>query len=73
MGQFFFENGHLFILGQPMGNVDFRKIMDIKGILLANLSMGRLEVENNQLVGSFIVGYIQNATKSWKVKILSIR
>jgi hypothetical protein len=54
MGQFVMDPAIKLILGQRESTVDFRKIMDKQGILLVNLSKGRLGVENSQLLGAFI-------------------
>ena len=64
MGQFVMDPAIKLILGQRESTVDFRKIMDNQGILLVNLSKGRLGVENSQLLGAFIVGQIQQAALS---------
>ena len=64
MGQFVMDPAIRLILGQRKSTVDFRKIMDNQGILLVNLSKGRLGVENSQLLGAFIVGQIQQAALS---------
>lgn len=52
------------IIGQPKGDLDFRKIMDEKKILIINLSKGRVGEANANLLGSMIITKIYLAAMS---------
>ncbi len=52
------------IIGQPKSNLDLRKIMDDKKILIINLSKGRMGEANANLLGSMIITKIYLAAMS---------
>ncbi|MDO8565017.1 MAG: type IV secretion system DNA-binding domain-containing protein, partial [bacterium] len=52
------------IIGQPKSSFNFRKIMDEKKIVIANLSKGRVGENNARLLGSMLVTKIYLAAMS---------
>ncbi len=52
------------IVGQPTSRLDLRRIMDEGKILIVNLSKGRIGEDATSLLGSFIVGGLQQAALS---------
>ena len=52
------------IVGQPTSKLDLRRIMDEGKILIVNLSKGRIGEDATSLLGSFIIGGIQQAALS---------
>ncbi len=52
------------IIGQPKSDLDFRKIMDEKKILIINLSKGRVGEANANLLGSMIITKVYLAAMS---------
>ena len=52
------------IFGQQRSTLDFRRIMDERGLLLVNLSKGQLGGEKSQLLGTFLCAQIQLAALS---------
>ncbi len=52
------------IVAQPKSSFDFRSVMDAGGVLLVNLSKGKLGEDNASLLGSVLVGKILIAAMS---------
>jgi len=52
------------IVGQPTSKLNLRRIMDEGKILIVNLSKGRIGEDATSLLGSFIIGGIQQAALS---------
>jgi hypothetical protein len=52
------------MVSQTRGSVDFRKVMDSRGILLCKLSQGAIGAENSYLLGALIVSKLQQAALS---------
>jgi hypothetical protein len=52
------------IIGQPKSNIDFRKAMDERKIIIVNLSKGRIGEQNISLIGSMLVTKIYLAAMS---------
>ena len=52
------------IIGQVKSNIDMRKIMDEKKILIMNISKGRVGEENSRLLGALLITKLQLAAMS---------
>jgi len=57
------------IIGQVKSNIDMRRIMDDKKILIMNISKGRVGEENSRLLGALLITKLQLAAMS-RVDIL---
>jgi len=52
------------IIGQVKSNIDMRKVMDEKKILIVNISKGRVGEDNSRLLGALLVTKLQLAAMS---------
>lgn len=52
------------IIGQPKSQLDFRKLMDSKKIVIINLSKGRMGEDNANLIGSMLITKLYLAAMS---------
>ncbi len=52
------------IIGQVKSTINMRKIMDERGILIANISKGRIGEDNSRLLGALLITKLQLAVMS---------